>query len=105
MIIEIGSQKFSIKSKSHIYQTIGNDTNFAPVLCCRPFEKDKAFEDLTNYFNTFDKVLATGIEFTEEETTHFQNQFIQKAKQKAENILLNVTEKNGYIFAFLPEKN
>jgi len=107
MILEIANTKVSIRSTSHKFITIGNDIEFDDVLCCRIDEKEQAISDVARYymkaFANFKKSVS-GIDLSVEEHEYFHTRFVNKAKQKAKDIVDLAIEENGYIFSYLPEQ-
>jgi len=107
MILGIANTKVSIRSTSHKFITIGNDIEFDDVLCCRIDEKEQAILDLVTYYMRTQievKRTLTAIGFNYEEQEPILKRFIDKAKQKAKDIVDLAIEENGYIFSYLPEQ-
>lgn len=92
----------TIGTKNQIFETIGRDENFTPVLYFKIGKRKQALADLTNYFNRFHELLATGIELTDEEMKKFAEQFRQKAEQEAKEILKCCIIYQDRFFSYLP---
>lgn len=100
----------TINTKNQVHQTIGRTDDFKPVLLFKIGQLKQARVDLANYFNTFNEVIDTGIEFDEVEYAKFSDQFYQQAVQKANDFINGVIEnafKNGTMYnnrfiGFLP---
>lgn len=92
----------TINTPNQIFKTIGHTEKFEPVLYFKIGQRKQAIKDLTDYFNEFDKVLATGIQFTENDWEKYATQFEEKAKVKALETIERVVEFNNKFFTFLP---
>lgn len=97
--------KITIGTKANVYETIGHTDDFKPVLWYKVGKRKQAIEDLTSFYNRFQEVFATGIEFNDEEYQKFSNQFENKARIKAmqtiERIEENETMHEGKFFTYL----
>lgn len=110
MIVQIGSLAIEMRTKNHMSWCIGSTTDFKPVLCFQPEDIAQARIDLTNYYNRFNEVLETGIQFTEAEHEQFGRQFEERAYIKANEQIDAMLEQNngfeqfGWYFTFLPDQ-
>lgn len=98
-----------IGTKNQLYATIGHiEKDFAPVLWFKIGQRKQALVDLTNYFDRFGDVLATGIQFGEMDYMTYQNQFYQEAATKANEVIERVMNEQimykDKFFTYLPTK-
>jgi len=90
--------------KEDTYKTIRLTDKFEPVLFFKIGQMKLAIQELTNWYNTFYTVLATGIQFTEAEYMKFEKQFEDRGRAKALEVIERVLEGNMYedkFFTFL----
>jgi len=108
-LIKVGQVAFVRNPRTSVYKTLFIEQNSTPnniAVIFKVGQMKRAEQDLTAYFDTFHKVLETGIQLTEEEYKKFSIQFWNKANKKAKECMemaMDSQLESGYYFGYLPQ--